>query len=83
MSKPIYDSFDLGRVLRECRKASGLTQRDAARLTGVSPRLWSECEQGKRARVGFENVLRMLQTMGADLEARPRGTMAQATGGQA
>src|SRR5689334_5456254 len=68
----ILEPADLGRVLRECRRAIGLTQETAARLTGVSPRLWSECETGKRDQLGFATALRMLQTVGADLDAQPR-----------
>lgn len=74
----IHDSTELGIALRERRKELGLTQVDAAQLSGVSPRLWSECEQGKRLQVGFETILRMLQTVGADLHVSPRGR-AQAT----
>jgi transcriptional regulator with XRE-family HTH domain len=72
----IHDANDLGRMLRSCRKASGLTQNHAAQLTGVSPRLWSECETGKRHQVGFETILRMLQTVGADIDVHPRRTNA-------
>ena len=72
MTQRIYDTADLGRVLRERRRAAKLTQLQAALLTGVSQRLWSECEQGKRTQVGFETVLRMLHTLGLDLDSTAR-----------
>ncbi len=72
MIRKIHDSVDLGKTLRECRKTFGLTQREAAQLSGVSPRLWSECENGKRTQVGFETALRMLQTVGADITVETR-----------
>lgn len=72
MIRHIHDSMDLGKTLRECRKAFGLTQREAAQLAGVSTRLWSECENGKRTQVGFDTALRMLQTVGADIYLETR-----------
>ena len=75
----IHESADLGRILRECRRSAGLTQGEAARLTGVSTRLWSECEQGKREQIGFATALRMLQTVGADLDAQPRRSVSSAS----
>lgn len=72
MTKTIHDPSDLGKILRQSRKKLGLTQHQAALITGVSPRLWSECENGKRVQVGFETVLRMLHTVGTDLIIEPR-----------
>lgn len=68
----VRDAADAGLALRVRREAHGLTQAAAASLSGVSTRLWLECESGKRAQVGFETLLRMFQTVGADLEVRPR-----------
>ncbi len=72
MKTKITSATDIGAFLKQARKELGLTQRDAAQFTGVSPRLWSECETGKRVQVGFETVLRMLQTVGVDLTAESR-----------
>lgn len=79
-SRPVRDPESLGLVLRTGRRALGLTQRDAARLSGVSPRLWSECETGKRTQVGFETALRMLQTVGIDLDAQSRRPLPEEKG---
>ena len=84
MGETIYDPADFGRLLRLNRKEYGLTQRQAAELCGVSPRLWLECETGKRSNVSFDTALRMLQTVGLDLKAerrrsgKPGGTSADA-----
>lgn len=72
-SAAIHDIADLGHVLRARREILGMTQATAAGLSGVSTRLWSECETGKRANVAFETVLRMLNTVGGDLTATSRG----------
>ena len=74
MGQTIYDAADFGRLVRRGREEHGLTQRQAAELCGVSPRLWSECETGKRLNVSFETALRMLQTVGLDLRAERRGS---------
>lgn len=57
----------LGAALRQIRKARHLTQARAAALCGVSPRLWSETESGKRSQLGFATALRMLHVLGLDL----------------
>ena len=63
----IHDTADLGAQLRAHRERLRLTQATAAALSGVSTRLWSECETGKRTHVAFETVIRMLNTVGIDL----------------
>jgi len=63
----------LGSALRRMRKARHLTQARAAALCGVSPRLWSQTETGKRSQLGFATALRMLHVLGLDLMAMPRG----------
>lgn len=68
----IFDASDLGEALRASRKARKLTQTQAAQLAGVSSRLWSELESGKRSQVGLETALRMVQTVGIDLYADER-----------
>ncbi len=69
----IFDSSDLGRVLKARRRYHRLTQQQAARLAGVSARLWSELESGKRPQVGLDTALRMAQTIGIDMIAIDRG----------
>lgn len=71
---PIHDLEQLGAALRDARRSLGLTQVDAAQLSGVSPRLWNETELGKRRQVGLDTVLRMLNTMGIDLVLTTRGS---------
>jgi len=68
----IHDTADLGAQLRAHRERLRLTQATAAALSGVSIRLWSECETGKRTHVAFETVIRMLNTVGVDLAISSR-----------
>ncbi len=69
----IHDLESLGETLREARRALGLTQLEAAQLSGVSTRLWNETELGTRRQLGLETILRMLNTMGIDLQLAMRG----------
>ena len=69
----IHQLEQLGAALRDARRAIGLTQVEAAQLSGVSPRLWNETELGKRRQLGLDTVLRMLNTMGIDLLLASRG----------
>jgi len=70
----VHDIAELGAVLRAQRQRLQITQAAAADLSGVSTRLWSECETGKRAHVGLETVIRMLNTVGIDLAVTARHT---------
>lgn len=81
MNRPIADPSDLGAALRTARRAQHLTQRQVAELSGVSVRLWNETERGKRAQLGLETAIRMLQTLGLDLLVRSRRTEATADTG--
>lgn len=74
VSELVQEPEALGRLLREHRKALGVTQARAASLAGVSTRLWSEVETGRRAGVSFDVVIRMLQIVGLDLRIVPRAT---------
>ena len=69
----VFDARDFGRALRAGRRRQKLTQMHAAQLAGVSSRLWSELESGKRPQVGLETALRMAQTLGIDLVVAERG----------
>jgi transcriptional regulator with XRE-family HTH domain len=58
---------DFGAQLRAARRERQLTQAQAAVLAGVGVRLWNEAENGRRAQVGLETALRMLQAVGIEL----------------
>jgi len=45
----VIDTKTLGMLIRQHRKAIGLTQRDAAGLCGVGERFLSELERGKES----------------------------------
>lgn len=67
-------SDQLAKLLRSSRKAAGLTQKEVARRTGVSHRLWEEVERGERPNVSLETALRMLGAVGISLQLTdPRG----------
>lgn len=68
----VYDLTDIGRTIRERRRTLQLTQVEAAHLSGVSQRLWSECERGERLNMSVDTLLRMLQTIGLDVALLPR-----------
>jgi len=65
----------LGILLRDTRKAVGLSQKDAARRAQVSNRLWAEVERGERPNVSLATALRMLSEVGISVRlGDPRGT---------
>lgn len=68
----IGDAADLGRAMRERRRALGLTQAYCASALGYSPRLIGEMERG-RATVSFDKVLTYSRELGIDLLFLPRG----------
>jgi transcriptional regulator with XRE-family HTH domain len=63
----------LGEQLRLRRGVLDLTQSQAAGLSGVSHRLWSEVERGVRPNVSLGTAIRMLQTLGLDMALIERG----------
>ena len=63
---------DFGAQLRAARRERQLTQAQAAVLAGVGVRLWNEAENGRRAQVGLETALRMLQAVGVELRLATR-----------
>lgn len=73
------DLESLGRAIRDARKELGLTQTQAAQLSGVSPRLWNETELGKRHQLGLDTAFRILHTLGLDLLVSSRGGPAPTT----
>lgn len=71
MDFPVTDPAALGRLIREYRKTSGLTQTDLAGLCGVSMKFVNQVENGKTtAEIG--KILRLVSTVGLDLIARTR-----------
>lgn len=63
---------DLGRLIRQRRKASGATQADVAAVAGVGVRFLSELERGKpTAELG--KTLQVLQRLGFDVWIKARG----------
>lgn len=68
----VRDAGDLGRVVREARKARGMTQAELAELAGVGVVYVGNLERGKEtAELG--KALRILRLLSVDLEATPRG----------
>ena len=63
---------DLGRLIRERRKASRLTLETLAAMLSCSPRLLGEVERGKR-NVSFSTLLNICSLLGIDITANPRG----------
>jgi HTH-type transcriptional regulator/antitoxin HipB len=64
----------LGDAIRAERKRQGLTQQRLADVAGVSPRFLIELEHG-RPTVGLGLTLRVLATLGVDLEWSKRGAI--------
>ena len=65
----------IGTLLRDTRKAVGLSQKDAARRAQVSNRLWAEVERGERPNVSLATALRMLSEVGISIRlGDPRGS---------
>jgi HTH-type transcriptional regulator/antitoxin HipB len=67
----IYDASELGALIRRRRRELGLTQSDVADVANTNLRFVSELERGKPT-ARLENVLRVLTTLGIELEARIR-----------
>lgn len=62
---------DIGRLIRDRRKAAGLTLDDAAALLGVGRRFLIELEHGKR-RANIETLLEVLQALGLEMVIETR-----------
>lgn len=62
------DNIDeLGKLIRDTRKAQGLTQKDLALVAGVSVRLIVEFENGKRG-VNIDSVIRLCSLLGLKID---------------
>ena len=67
MSRPLTRPDALATELRNARRQRGLSIATLAASAGVSPRLISEFEQGKRPNVSLETALRLLTLVGVSL----------------
>ena len=68
MDIKIKSAEDLGRVVREARKAQKLSQDDLAGMSGTGRRFIVDLEKGKET-VQFGKVLRVLATLGVSVAA--------------
>ena len=69
----IHTPADLGNLIRAERKSKGFTQTKLAHYSGVGINFVSNLENGKEtAEIG--KALRVAQTLGIDLFAKPRGS---------
>jgi HTH-type transcriptional regulator/antitoxin HipB len=67
----IKDARQLGELIRSRRKELSLTQTEVAEIANTNLRFLSELERGKPT-ARLENVMRVLATLGIELEARNR-----------
>lgn len=67
----IHDTKQLGALIRRRRRELGLTQTELAGVANTNLRFVSELERGKPT-ARLENVMRVLSTLGIELEARIR-----------
>jgi len=72
---PVTDVRKVGSAIRERRAELGLTISQLAVRSGVSIRLISELERGKRPGVTFSSLLRILTMLGLELEIARRSGM--------
>ena len=68
MDTKIKNAEDLGRVVREARKAQKLSQDDLAGMAGTGRRFIVDLEKGKET-VQFSKVLRVLAALGVSVAA--------------
>ena len=62
---------DLGKIIRQRRKAAKLTQQKAAALAGIGVRFLSELERGKpTAQIG--KAIRVAQLLGLEIQINER-----------
>jgi len=67
----IETAADIGKCVREQRKAQGATQPEFAALCGVGVRFISELENGKST-MEIGKVLKVLKCLGLQLNLQPR-----------
>jgi len=66
----IYTPQEIGRLVRQTRKALGVTQRELALTSGTGLRFIVDVEKGKET-AEFGKVLTILQTLGIQLTLTP------------
>ncbi len=69
----VHTLADLGKLIRARREEVGLTTTQAAELAGVSRRLLTELERGKRRNVGTGAVFKILELLGLRIDVERRG----------
>ena len=69
--RPVHDASELGELIRARRRELGLTQTELAEVSDTNLRFVSELERGKPT-ARLETVMRVLATLGIQLEARVR-----------
>lgn len=67
----IVTTEDIGRIIKQKRKADGLTLEQAAAISGVSYAFLSALENGKET-VRLNKVLQVIECLGIELEANIR-----------
>ena len=67
----VFSSMDVGKAVRDARKAAGLTQRELAELCNCGVRFLSELENGKPT-IELERAMRVLSTLSLDMEISAR-----------
>ena len=72
-SSKILNIKDLGQVVRGQRAVLGMTQEKAAGLLGISRKLLSEIETGRKDTIQMGKILQVLTRMGLEIHLRPRG----------
>ena len=65
-----YTAQQIGALIRNTRKAQGLTQQELAMTSGTGLRFIIELEQGK-PNCQFAKVLNVLHTLGIQLDLKP------------
>lgn len=66
-----FDTIELGKIIKQRRKALGATQRDLALTSGSGLRFIIELEKGKPT-CQIEKVLIVLKTLGLRILIQPR-----------
>jgi transcriptional regulator with XRE-family HTH domain len=72
-------SKDLGKLIKNARKAANIPIDQAALLCGVSKQFLSDLEHGKPS-IQFEKTVSVALQLGIELIARPRGLSALKSG---
>ena len=68
MNTRIKNAEDLGRVVKEARKAQKLSQNDLAGMAGTGRRFIVDLEKGKET-AQFSKIMRVLATLGVSIAA--------------